>query len=75
METNFTIYINGTPTLVLAKNKFHAKSRAAKANPGARVTIFPPLERTLVRIETCRRSNGRTFSVAVYSDGSTDDLD
>ena len=31
--------------------------------------------RRLVRIKTITRANGRTFSVAIYSDGTTADLD
>ena len=28
-----------------------------------------------VKVETRRRANGRTFSVAIYADGTTSDLD
>ncbi len=31
--------------------------------------------RRLVRIKTITRANGRSFSVAIYSDGTTADLD
>jgi len=31
--------------------------------------------RRLIRIKTITRANGRTFSVAIYSDGTTADLD
>jgi len=31
--------------------------------------------RRIVRIKTVTRANGRTFSVAIYNDGTTADLD
>ncbi len=77
-EMNFEIYVNGTRAMVAGTNKFHALNRAKKQNPGARVSLNAPAYRAarhLVRIDTCSRGNGRTFSVAVYSDGTTADLD
>ena len=77
-EVSIQVYVNGTPVLVSAKNKFHAVNRAKKQNPNARVSFEPPVSRAprrLVRISTTTRANGRSFSVAIYSDGTTADLD
>ena len=73
-EMNFTVYINGIATSIMAGNQFHALNRARKIYSNANVSLKAPYRRTN-RIETSYRSNGRSFSVLVRADGTTWDLD
>lgn len=73
-EMNFTVYINGIATSITAGNQFHALNRARKIYSNANVSLKAPY-RSPSRIETSYRSNGRSFSVRVFADGTTWDLD
>lgn len=73
-ETNFTVYVNGVATNYLATNKFHALNRARKQYFQANVSLKAPFVKGS-RVETTYRSNGRSFGVRVFADGTTWDLD
>jgi len=73
-ETNYTVYVNGIATCVLASNQFHALNRARKIYANSNVSLKAPY-RKANRIETSYRSNGRSFSVLIRADGTTWDLD
>ena len=80
-DSNNSLCQNSTPIRLTAEEFFqiHFNKKEQPMNNTMNTTnnnvTAKRAPRRLVRIKTITRANGRSFSVAIYSDGTTADLD